>query len=131
MESNWEQKSLENLEKKPIDIPKTNFPLINKVLRLRKVPLNELSVEDIRLMIGQNEGLIYLIPLAIQVLNDNLFAEGDFYAGDLLQNVLSRPPLFWKEHRELWENIHDLIKDRIDEIAGHNISVKLFYDNGI
>lgn len=131
LENSWKQKSLENLEKKPIEIPNTNFPLINKVLKLRKIPLNELSVENIRLMIGQNEGLMYLIPLAIHVLKDDLFAEGDFYPGDLLQNVLNRPSSFWKEHKQLWENVHDLIKDRVDEMARHNISVKAFYDNGI
>lgn len=108
----------------------TEYNLVNKVLELRRIPLNQFSVENLRLMIGQKEGLTYLIPLALYILKDDLFAEGDFYPGDLLQNVLKVPGSFWKEHKELWEDVHILIKYRVDEIAENNISVKAFYDNG-
>ena len=131
LENNWRQKSLENLEKRKIGEPDTESNLVNKVLMLRKIPLNQFSVENLRLMIGQKEGLIYLVPLALDILKDDLLAEGDFYPGDLLQNVLKVPAMFWKENKELWENVHALIKDRVDEIAEHSISVEAFYDNCI
>ena len=37
------------------------------------------------------ESLPYLVPLAVRVLQDNPLAEGAFYGGDLLENVLKRP----------------------------------------
>ena len=51
LENNWQQKSLENLEKIDAGMPDDKyFNLVNKVLRLRKKPLNQFSIEDIRLM---------------------------------------------------------------------------------
>ena len=132
LENNWRQKTLENLEKTDGGDPSSDYTnLVNNVLKLRKIPLNQFSVENLRLMIGQNVGLRYLVPLSLDILKDDLFAEGDFYPGDLLQNVLKVPTTFWKEHKELWEAVHDLIKDQVDKIAEHNISVKAFYDSKI
>ena len=111
--------------------PDTGYNLVNKVLRLRKIPLNQFSVEDLRLMIGQNKGLEYLIPLSLDILKDDLFVEGDFYPGDLLQSVLKVSVSFWKEHKELWSNVHVLIKDRVEEISEHNISAQAFHDVAI
>lgn len=129
LENNWRQKSLENLEKKDEGISSPEYTsLVNRVLKLRKAPLSQFSVEDLRLMIGENQGLPYLIRLSLDILKDDLFAEGDFYPGDLLQNVLKIPVSFWKQHQELWQSVHSLIKDQVDEIADHNISVKAFYD---
>jgi len=129
LENNWKQKSLENLEKKDEGIPSPEYTnLVNRVLKLRKVPLTQFSVEDLRLMIGQNEGLSYLITLSLDILKDDLFAEGGFFPGDLLQNVLKVPASFWKEHEELWGTVNALIKDRIEDVSKHNISVKAFYD---
>jgi hypothetical protein len=68
---------------------------------LRRRPLNELTTEDLRLLIGQNIGLPYLLPLALEVLRDNPMAAGDFYEGDLLSAVLTRNPAIWTEHPEL------------------------------
>ena len=131
LENNWKAKSLENLEKRQMGEPDTGYNLVNKVLRLRKIPLNQFSVEDLRLMIGQNEGLEYLIPLSFDILKDDLFVEGDFYPGDLLQSVLKVSVSFWKEHKELWSNVHALIKDRVEEISEHNISAQAFHDVAI
>jgi len=132
LENNWRQKSLKNLENRDMGEPSTEYPsLVNKVLKLRKIPLNQFSVEDLRLMIGQNEGLPYLIQLSLDVLKEDLFAEGDFYPSDLLQNILKVPALFWTEDKELWQDIHGLIKDRMEEILEHDISVQMFYDIAI
>jgi len=132
LENNWSQKSLKNLENRDMGEPSTEYPsLVNKVLKLRKIPLNQFSVEDLRLMIGQNKGLPYLIQLSLDVLKEDLFAEGDFYPGDLLQNILKVPALFWTEDKELWQDIHGLIKDRMEEILEHDISVQMFYDIAI
>jgi hypothetical protein len=52
-------------------------------------------------MIGQEIGLGYLIPIALEHLVKNPFIEGDYYMGDLLANVLSIDEGFWAKNPEL------------------------------
>ena len=89
------------------------------VHRLRCVPLKKLTVEDLRLMIGQEVNLNYLMPLAIERLEINPYAEGDFYPGDLLYNVLSINRNFWKHHPNLRRQVN-LIIDRAAQISNDN-----------
>ena len=52
------------------------------------------------MMIGQDIGSKYLLPIALKKLQENPLAEGDFYEGDLLYNVIrSQSPLL-KEDRD-------------------------------
>jgi hypothetical protein len=46
-----------------------------------------------------------------------LFAGGDFYEGDLLQNVLSIRTEFWDENKDYWLIINGLIKNNRQEIS--------------
>jgi hypothetical protein len=128
LEHNWRQKSLENLEKTYAEFPNDfNSRLVNRVFQLRKIPLERFTIEDIRLMVGQDQGLKYLVQLAIDELKIDLFAEGDFYPGDLLKNTLTIDSKFWIENKELWVEIDNLINDKIDLINENDISVESFY----
>jgi len=127
LENNWQQKSLQLLEKKDYGTPPYDSHVVTRVFQLRKIPLNQFTKEDMRLMIGQQEGLPYLIRLAIDILNDDLFAEGDFYPGDLLQNVLRVKPPFWTANKDLWQQVDNLIKNKILLIHKHKISLDSFY----
>jgi hypothetical protein len=62
--------------------------------------LRDLSTEDLRLLVGQNIGLHYLIPLALDLLEVDPWSEGDFYRGDLLMSVVQVETSFWSEHPE-------------------------------
>ena len=64
----------------------------------RKIPLSSLTVEQFRLLISQRIGLVYLVPLALDVLSNNILAEGDLYEGDLFTSVARLPLTFWQEH---------------------------------
>lgn len=75
-------------------------PLTIKCHALRKKRLSDLTVEDLRLMIGQHISLEYLVPVALDTLEENPLAEGDFYEGDLLLNVLKIESSYWEEHKE-------------------------------
>ena len=87
LEKKWRQKTLENLEKNFWVESDGDSHLQRRCHELRKIPLGSLTTEDLRLMIGQQIGLDYLIPLALEVLTFDLFAAGDFFDGDLLKNV--------------------------------------------
>lgn len=83
--------SLEQLEKDVWPEPDYNSHLVTTCHKLRKKRLSDFSVEDLRIMIGQGIGLKFLLPKAVDILEENPFAEGDFYAGDLLLAVAKSP----------------------------------------
>ncbi|WP_406727767.1 contact-dependent growth inhibition system immunity protein [Streptomyces sp. GD-15H] len=81
---------------------------------MRRRPIGELTVEDMRLLIGQDIGLPYLLPLALDVLRDNPMAEGDMYEGDLLSAVLTRNPAVWTESSELGRELRVIVSELTD-----------------
>ena len=96
VEANWKYKPLEVLENDYWgELREEESYLITTCYQLRKKPLSELTIEDLRILIGQDLGLKYLIPLALDVLAENILAEGDFYEGDLLKAVLTCDPAYW------------------------------------
>lgn len=127
VENNWRNKTLDYLEKDEWKLlAQSDDRLIDRVMALRKVPLNKFSIEDLRLMIGQEIGLSHLIPLAVEKLKDDLFAEGDFYEGDLLQNVLRVTANFWQDYKNLWVTLNDLLDNNLAEVTERKIDVSEF-----
>ena len=126
-EHNWRHRSIENLEKQDFGDPNeapTN--MVKRCLELCKLPLDTFTVEDLRLMIGQEFSLQHLIPLAIEHLQKNIFAEGDLYPGDLLSNVLSIDPKFWANNKHLWTEVNELLKDKREKLSAKKISTAIF-----
>lgn len=109
-------RTLEQLESENWDTNDFSSGLIQKIYEVRRKPLNKLSVEDLRIAIGQNCGLTYLIPLAIVELQKNILAEGDFYPGDLLKNVLSSDRSYWKAHKSDWLEVTNLFEKNRQEL---------------
>lgn len=69
--------------------------LVERCHDLRRKPIDEFEVEDFRVLIGQGVGLPYLVPPALDRLEADPLAEGDYFPGDLLLNVLELEPSFW------------------------------------
>ena len=82
-------KSLQQLERDDWGEPSYNSYLVTTVHRLRRKPLTEFTVEDIRIMIGQGIGLPFLMALALKNLEQEPLAAGDLYPGDLLADLTS------------------------------------------
>ena len=76
---------------------------------MRRRPIGELTVEDMRLLIGQDRGLPHLLPLVLEVLRENPMAEGHMYEGDLLSAVLTRNPSVWAEFSELGRELRVIV----------------------
>ncbi len=112
VEANWGEKTLENLEKNIWhSLSKDEGShLIKTCNALRKKQLKDFSIEDLRIMIGQDIGLEYLIPMAIVVLEKNILAEGDLYEGDLLTSILTSEKNFWKKSTGQWKIICELFE---------------------
>jgi len=110
MKENWKLQTLDSLEKDIWNAPKNNHEsyLMSTCYSLRKKPLIDFSVEDLRILIGQNIGLKYLIPIALEKLTDNILAEGDFYSGDLLTSVLTSNPDFWRVSKDNYKSVLEI-----------------------
>ncbi|MDN3551749.1 contact-dependent growth inhibition system immunity protein [Mucilaginibacter aquaedulcis] len=128
LENDWRYQSLFNLKAMPVVHPDdVQTPLIKRIYELVNRPLSEYTIENLRLMIGQEIGLSFLIPLAMEKLNHDLFAEGDMYEGDLLSSVVNINPDFWRHNPELKAQLNDLVENRREEIDLREISLEKFY----
>jgi CDI immunity proteins len=83
--------------------------LVTTCLTLYEKPLKDFTVENLRVMIGQSIGLEFLIPLAIEVLQENPFVEGDYYPGDLLSAVMKVDPGFWQNHQDFYWSVSEIV----------------------
>lgn len=126
-ESNWLHKSLENLEKDiwPAPDPDDDSYLVNTCHRLRNKQLKDFDIEDLRIMIGQSIGLRYLIPIALEKLNNDILAEGDFYEGDLLTAVLQSDANYWRTHPDNWKRACDIFKRNSDTLKAFDTTVEI------
>ena len=51
-----------------------------------------------------------LIPLALDILEVDIIAEGDFYQDDLLKSVLTSDKAFWEKSTEHWQTLRELFE---------------------
>jgi hypothetical protein len=107
---NYLNATLEELEGEDWGTPPYDSSLVKNCHRLRRVLLKDFRIEDLRLMIGQEIGLEYLLPIALVELEKEPLAEGDFYPGDLLNNVLGVSREFWRQHPELKERMDAIVE---------------------
>src|SRR5689334_16560777 len=91
-------KTLEELEGQNWGEPDHTSNLVQTIHRLRRKPINEFTVEDLRITLGQNCGVEHLTPLALNLLEVDPFVEGDFYPGDLLASVMGISRDYWLTH---------------------------------
>jgi hypothetical protein len=116
-------KSLEQLEGKVWTHDEFPSHVVQESQRLRSVPVGELTVENLRLLLGQKIGAAFLVPLALDHLSSNPLAEGDYYRGDLLESVLRLPDEFWEAHPALNNDVVELAvevaqaRDRLTELV--------------
>lgn len=95
-------RTLQELDGKDWDEPNYSSFLVTECHRLRRVPLRDFTPENLRMLIGQHMSLEYLVPLALEKLSREPWVSGDFYDGDLLQQVLKLPNTFWQAHPD-WQ----------------------------
>jgi len=78
-------------------------------------------------MIGQKIGLEYLIPLALIRLEENPWAEGMMYEGDLLCATLKCGVSFWRDH-DVWRKQLEKILYYMEEAPKSEFSEYVFQD---
>ena len=113
-----EHRSIEQLENdywKEVSFPSG---LVEKCFNYRKIPVAQLTVEQLRLLIGQRIGLRYVIPQAVCHLQTNVLAEGDYYPGDLLNSLLELSEDDWKLNPNEKSKVIELLRRSISTIEG-------------
>lgn len=100
----------------------TDFPtgLVERCYRYRKIPIGDLSPEQLRTLIGQQIGLKYLIPLALAILRQNILVEAELYEGDLLSAVLTADDSFWKQYPATRLEVQQLLLNQKQFIERRN-----------
>jgi CDI immunity proteins len=76
--------------------PPDATPLTKRCHELRTKPLIDFTVEDLRILIGQQIALNRLVPLALERLRPDALPAGDDYPADLLASVLRVDAAFWE-----------------------------------
>ncbi|MED1795179.1 contact-dependent growth inhibition system immunity protein [Brevibacillus nitrificans] len=114
-------KTLEEIDGEVWDDPGKTTKLIRTCHELRKVPLKDLTADNLRLMIGQKLNLEHLVPLALGILAKDPFVETQFYRGDLLAYVLKNTnEEFWNQHHDLYlelDEVMSVVKQTFEELS--------------
>jgi hypothetical protein len=96
------------------DPPADATRLISTAYALHKQPIGALDVEGLRLLISQQIGLDPLVPLALDHVERDPLAEGDFYPGDLLDALMRRvPESYWQAHEDQRTRVRT-VAERLD-----------------
>lgn len=96
--------------------------LVKRCMRLSNVPISELEVEDYRILINQGIALQHIVPPAIDLLSNNLFAEGDYFPGDLLKSIITIDKSFWAKHPDRKEKLKQICVRDFDSIKALDLS---------
>lgn len=118
--------TLEELEKEYWGEPEFDSHLVTECHRLRRVPLSQFTTENLRIMLGQKFSIKYLLPLAIEVLEKEPLAEGDFYPGDLLSSVLTLPKEEWVQYSMLHKKAKSIVESLKEEPSEIKDAIRVF-----
>jgi hypothetical protein len=112
----FREKTLTEIEGEDWGPPTYDSYLVTTVHRLRHVPLKRFGIEDLRILIGQEIGLPWLVPIALNHLEKHPFAAGDYYPGDLLRNVATISQEFWSSRPELRDQLNRALNRALERI---------------
>ncbi|MEL7360643.1 MAG: contact-dependent growth inhibition system immunity protein [Bacteroidota bacterium] len=111
-------KTLNQIEGRvPQPMPPGVKGLMANVERLMDTPIDQFSVGDLRLMIGQNMGTEHLMPRALGVLESNPFVCGTFFPGDLLKATFRLPVAYWTQHPAHFERALAIARQALDALG--------------
>ena len=96
-----------------------NSTLVLKIEKILDKKISDLTESDIRLLVNQSFGLQYIVPMAIDLLEKDLFIECDYYEGDLLLNLLNIDNTYWINQKDQFKRLKEIMSkgfNNIDQI---------------
>jgi hypothetical protein len=110
LEENWRKKTLENLENDYWGEAAYDSFLVKRTHEIRKLPLLELTNDDIAMMLRQKFSPDYIVPLAIDKLRIDILSYGENgNEGAIMEAVLKLPSDFWRLNIDYWKIIKELL----------------------
>lgn len=114
-------RSIEQLEGVPWPQPDHAAPLhVHRCHALRQVPVEQLTLGDLRALITQDIGLNYLLPIAIPVLQRDPLLEGEYYPGDLLCAAIEVQWSYWSKAKNELANLRKIAERAQSLIGAHS-----------
>ncbi len=98
------------------DKPPFETSLIEKCAIALATPIDDLSIEQLRLLISQKFGAEHSLDRAADILEANPMASGDLFEGDLLRACMRLPKEVWEQFPEAWMRIHQTFQT-VEETA--------------
>jgi hypothetical protein len=100
------------------DPPDHTTNLVRSVHELRRRPIKDLSAGDMARLIGQDVGLRWLLPVALDFLRDTVPDEAftGWYDDDLLSAVLTRKYLLWRSVPDLARHLNETV-DMLTDVS--------------
>ena len=116
------------------EIPYDDSSVVQHMYYLHHTQARRWTVEDYRSLLYQEAALGTIFPIILpkvfEILDYNIKADGGFYEGDLLDAVLEISPVFWKEHKDLYNTACILIRNNMETLSKTEDSVdKKILDN--
>ena len=107
--------TIEEIEQDPWPEPDpATSTLVRRCTALRRKPIDDLTIEDLRILLGQRIAVPTLLPVAIAVLLRNPLAEGDYCPGALLHVVVRLPQDSWNGRTTQREQLTERVAPLLD-----------------
>jgi hypothetical protein len=127
MDATARGKNLDELEGVVWGEPNFDSYLVVTCHRLRLKPIDEFTVEDLRIMILQKISLHYLMPLAIEKLEREPLSEGNCYPGDLLNSVIDSKSEWLISHPQWLDPVVEIAKRALILLQDDEFAVGLAF----
>lgn len=87
---------------------------------LHNKPLNDYTADDIHFMIGQDTGLEYLVPTALELIDENITLEASYYPFDMLRQLMRIEIEYWKKNIDQYNKLNQIIDKNSELLNDHN-----------
>lgn len=88
------------------DLDVAATPMIRRCHEVMRKDVDDLTVEDLRLLIGQGIALHWLVPIAVDLVVEEPLTSGDLLAGDLFSALLGVQESYWASDPSSWLALH-------------------------
>ena len=83
--------------------------LVRRVDRLRKLPVESLDGEELRLLLNQDVGIDVILPIVLERVSEQPLLEGGYYPGDVLVALLRLDKRTWDRHPMEASRLRDIV----------------------
>ena len=116
-----ENKSIDQLQSIHLSTMAVPAGITSRCMQYLQVPVKDLSKEQVRFLLSHDIGTTFLLHKTIQILEEDILADGDFYPGDLLSALLNVDDVYWRNNPELAGRLYSLLNQQrpLIQKAGH------------